>query len=72
MVIHVIADQATVEGRSDAPGSEVSADALIPPELIAELAKSAKLRPLFHPADAPPEPGYTPSRTLADFVRCRI
>ena len=71
VVIHVIADQATVEGRSDAPGSEVSADALIPPELIAELAKSAKLRPLFHPADAPPEPGYTPSRTLADFVRCR-
>ena len=49
----------------------IGSDALIPAELIAELAKSAKLRPLIHPADAPPERGYTPSRALADFVRCR-
>ena len=30
-----------------------------------------ELRPLMHPTDAPPETGYTPSRSLADFVRCR-
>jgi hypothetical protein len=49
----------------------IGSDALVPAELIAELARSAKLRPLTHLADLPPESGYTPSRTLADFVRCR-
>ncbi len=68
-MIHVIADQAGIEGA--APGSMIGSDALIPAELVAELAKSAKLRPLIHPSDSPPEAGYTPSRTLADFVRCR-
>ncbi|MFZ0716373.1 DUF222 domain-containing protein, partial [Mycobacterium sp.] len=51
--------------------SEVRADGLIPPELVAELAHSAKLVPLIHPGDAPSEPGYVPSQALADFVRCR-
>jgi Domain of unknown function (DUF222) len=49
----------------------VGADGLIAPELVAELAKSAKLVPLVHPADAASEPGYVPSKGLADFVRCR-
>lgn len=40
-------------------------------ELVAELAKTATLVPLVHPGDAPPEPGYAPSKALADFVRCR-
>ena len=39
--------------------------------LIAELAKSAKLIPLVHPGDVPPETGYVASKELADFVRCR-
>jgi hypothetical protein len=69
VVIHVIADQTGVDGA--APGSMIGSDALIPAELLAELAKSAKLRPLIHPADAPPEAGYKPSQALADFVRCR-
>jgi hypothetical protein len=71
VLIHVIAEQATVDGRSNAPGSELGADALITPELLQELAKSAKLVPLIHPGDAPPEKGYRPSKALADFVRCR-
>ncbi|MEB3024087.1 HNH endonuclease signature motif containing protein [[Mycobacterium] crassicus] len=71
VVIHVIAEQATVDGTGDAPGSLVEADGLVPPELIAELARSARLVSLVHPADAPPEPGYVPSKALADFVRCR-
>jgi Polyketide cyclase / dehydrase and lipid transport/Domain of unknown function (DUF222) len=53
------------------PASELCADGLISPELVAELAASAKLVPLVHPADAPPEPRYVPSPALADFVRCR-
>jgi len=71
VVIHVIAERATLDGRGPGPASELAADGLIPPELVAELAKSAKLAPLIHPADAPPEPGYLPSTALADFVRCR-
>ncbi|EUA12212.1 hypothetical protein I546_2532 [Mycobacterium kansasii 732] len=46
------------------------AEGLIPAELIAELAKSAKLRPLARPAEDP-ESGYRPSTQHADFVRCR-
>ena len=41
------------------------------PLLAAKLATTATIRPLIHPGDAPPEPRYTPSRTLSDFVRCR-
>jgi hypothetical protein len=71
VLIHVIAEQATVEGTGDAPGAMAGCEWLIPAELIAELATTARLRPLIHPADAAPEPGYVPSRTLADFVRSR-
>ena len=46
-------------------------EGLIPAEMITELAKAARLRPLVHPVDCRPEGGYVPSRGLADFVRCR-
>jgi hypothetical protein len=71
VLIHVIADQTNLDGAVPAPGSLIGSDALIPTDLMAELARSAKLRPLIHPADAPPEAGYTPSQALADVVRCR-
>ena len=71
VVIHVIANEATLDGSGQTPGSMIGSDALIPAEVVVESARSAKLRPLIHPADAPPEAGYTPSRKLADFVRCR-
>jgi Domain of unknown function (DUF222) len=71
VVIHVIAEQATVDGSSSTPASQVGADGLITPELLTDLAASAKVVPLVHPGDAPPEKGYVPSTALADFVRCR-
>jgi Domain of unknown function (DUF222)/HNH endonuclease len=71
VVIHVVAEQASLHGAVPAPGSMIGADALIPAELVADLAKSATLVPLVHPADAAPEAGYLPSRALADVVRCR-
>jgi hypothetical protein len=71
VVIHVIAEQASIEGSGAAPASEVGADVLIAADLVAELAASAKLVGLVHPGDAAPEPGYVPSKALADFVRCR-
>ncbi|OBF69067.1 hypothetical protein A5753_22425 [Mycobacterium sp. 852002-51971_SCH5477799-a] len=70
VIIHVIAEHSTLRD-GPGPAAEVGAEGLIPPELIAELAASAKLVPLVHPGDAPPEPGYVPSKALADFVRCR-
>jgi hypothetical protein len=70
VVIHVIAERATVEGTGTTPGVLAGAEGLIPVELIAELAKSAKLQPLVWPVQTS-EPGYTPSAKLADFVRCR-
>ncbi|HEY6573365.1 MAG TPA: HNH endonuclease signature motif containing protein, partial [Mycobacterium sp.] len=71
VVIHVIAEQATVEGTGDTPAAMIGYDGLIPAELIAELAHTARLRPLLHPGDAPAEAGYRPSKALADFVRHR-
>ncbi|MGV0626738.1 HNH endonuclease signature motif containing protein [Mycolicibacter minnesotensis] len=70
-VIHVLAPQATVDGSSDEPGWLLEADGFVSPELIAELAKSARQVPLIHPGGAAPEPRYAPSKALADFVRCR-
>ncbi len=71
VVIHVIAEHAMIDSRGATMASEVCADGLVSPELIAELAADAKLVPLVHPLDVAPERGYVPSRKLADFVRCR-
>ena len=70
VVIHVIAEQASVDATGTTPGVLAGADGLIPAKLVAELAPSARLQPLIRPVEAP-EPGYTPSAKLADFVRCR-
>jgi len=71
VVIHVVAEEATLQGRSDTPAYVLGSDILIPGELLLELAKQAKLSPLIHPADLAPEAGYRPSKALADFVRSR-
>lgn len=71
VVIHVVANQSTVDGSTPEPGAIIGTDVLVPAELIAQLAESARLRPLVHPGDAPAERGYVPSQALADFVRCR-
>ena len=41
------------------------------PLLAATLAHTATIKRLVHPGQSPPEPRYTPSQKLADFVRCR-
>ncbi|MEB3021593.1 HNH endonuclease signature motif containing protein [[Mycobacterium] crassicus] len=71
VVIHVVADQASVDGSGRAPGVLLGAEELIPAELLAELAESARLRPVVQPVQDGPESGYRPSQALADFVRCR-
>ncbi|KAA0110145.1 HNH endonuclease signature motif containing protein [Mycolicibacterium sp. P1-5] len=71
VVIHIVAEQGTVHGESDNPGYQLGANAVIPAEVVAEIARNAKLSPLVHPIDVPSEPAYRPSRALADFVRAR-
>ncbi|OMC31605.1 hypothetical protein A5739_12375, partial [Mycobacterium colombiense] len=69
VVIHVIAEQASLEGKASTPAVSPGIEGLIPAEVVAELAASARLVPLATPSGA--EPRYTPSAKLADFVRCR-
>lgn len=66
VVIHVVTDSCDTGA-----GSLIEADGWLPPELIAEVAPSARNRPIRHPADSDPEPAYIPSTALAEFVRCR-
>jgi hypothetical protein len=70
-VIYVVANQSTINGASDTPGCTIDPDDLVPPELLRELAESAKLVPVAHPGDAPAECRYRASQQLSDFVRCR-
>ena len=69
VVIHVVAEQASIDGDGSTPGYMAGADGLIPPAVVAELAKSATLHPLTMPVAH--EPRYIPSAKLAEFVRCR-
>jgi Domain of unknown function (DUF222) len=71
VVIHVVAEQSALEGRSATPASVLGADGLIPAQVVAELAKNATLRPLSPPPGAEPESHYIPSAKLAAFVRAR-
>lgn len=62
VVIHVVAEQATLNGHSDSPGCVLGAEDLITPELLAELALSARQVPLIHPATPPPNRTTTPPK----------
>jgi hypothetical protein len=54
------------------PPAAIIGGAMLPaPVLAAKIAGSAKIVPIRHPANTPPEPRYTPSAALATFVRCR-
>ena len=66
VVIHVVAEQATVEGSGTAPGVVPGVEGLIPAEVVAELAKSARLVPL-----SPPARRRTPLHALGQAGRLR-
>lgn len=70
VVIHLLADEATVTGEQNTPGY-VAGVGPIPAPLVREMARTAKLRPLNIPKDQVGEPRYRPSAALADFIRCR-
>jgi hypothetical protein len=54
------------------PAAHLFGGATLPAPMVAELIRGgANVRPVRHPGDAPPEPGYRPSAELERFVRCR-
>ena len=70
IVINVLAEAATVEGRSEKPGYLPGYGA-IPAATVTEMATHASLRPVPTPKDLGAEPQYRPSAALTRFVRCR-
>ncbi len=70
VVVHVLAETATVEGRGSKAGFAPGYGPL-PPAMVREVAKTARLEPVRVPKDAATEPRYRPSAALAQFVRNR-
>jgi hypothetical protein len=69
VVIHVLAEQATLDGSSDQPGY-LPGFGILPAESVRELAATAQLKPLVIPSEMP-DPGYRPSAVTTEFVRWR-
>ena len=70
VAIHVLAEQATLDGDAQTPGY-VEGYGPIPADTVRDMATTAKTKVVRHPGDAPPEPHYRPSAVLAEFVRMR-
>jgi hypothetical protein len=58
------------ESPATRPGA-ILGGPFLPGALARRFALTAKICKVCNPGDSPPEPRYTPSRRLADFVRCR-
>ena len=69
VVIHVLAEQATISGDSQSPGY-LRTFGPLDSTTLRDMATTAKIKPLVTPSTGP-EGGYRPSAALADFVRCR-
>jgi hypothetical protein len=69
-VIHVLAEQATLDGTSDKPGY-LPGFGILPAETVRELAATATVQPVTVPTSVEPDPGYRPSATTMQFVRWR-
>jgi hypothetical protein len=66
------AEQAVVPAAlCPVPAAFVIGGGVLPAPLLAATLERATVREIVHPGDGPSEPRYTPSRALADFVRCR-
>jgi hypothetical protein len=69
VVIHVLAERATINGDAQSPGYLQTFGPLDSTSLR-DMAITAKIKPLVMPSTGP-ERGYRPSAALADFVRWR-
>ena len=76
VVIHVVAEAATVSGESATPGESARPGYLpgfgaVAAETVRDLATRAHLRPLKPAQEFTAEPQYRPSTALAEFIRAR-
>ena len=76
VVIHVVAEAATVSGESARPGQSARPGYLpgfgaVAAETVRDLATRAHLRPLKPAQEFTAEPQYRPSTALAEFIRAR-
>jgi hypothetical protein len=69
-VIHVLAEQGTLDGSSDAPGY-LRGFGILPAESVREVAKTARLKLLTVPTGVAPDPGYRPSAKNKEFIGWR-
>ncbi len=69
-VIHVLAEQQTLDGSSDNPGY-LPGFGVLPAESVRALAPIAQLKPVVVPTDATPDPGYRPTANTLEFIRWR-
>ncbi len=69
VVIHVLAEQATITGDSQTPGY-LPGFGPLPSSSLRGIAATAKIKQLVMPPTKP-ESGYRPSTALAEFVRLR-
>ncbi len=67
-VIHVLAEQTTLDGTSDRPGY-LRGFGVMPADSVRRVATSAKLKPIMVPSGA--DPGYRPSAACKEFVQWR-
>jgi len=70
IVIHLLAEAATVSGDSPAPGY-LPGHGAIPAEAVCALATRSRLRPLARAGELRTEAHYRPSAALAAFIRAR-
>lgn len=72
VVIHVMAENATLTGQSAKPGYLAGLGA-VPAEVMADLAAQpwVRIKPLAEATALGAEASYRPSQKLADFIRCR-
>jgi len=70
VVIHVVAEQATVSGEGTAPGYLPGFGA-VAAQTVRDLAARARVRPLKSAPDLTAELQYRPSVALAEFIRAR-
>jgi hypothetical protein len=69
VMIHVVAEQASITGASQTPGY-LPGFGPLPAPALRQIGATAKIKPLVL-ASTNPEPGYRPSAALAEFVRLR-
>ena len=69
-VIHVLAEQGTLDGSNDNPGY-LRGFGILPAESVRDVAKTATLKPLSVPTGVAADPGYRPTTRTKEFLAWR-